>query len=190
MYDLSREKHWIVLYLLITFCLDSIASGVGPTEVVLWENPGYSGYSYSYAIDPNDRLATKDVYQVHGLDNIISSVEVGSEVKVAFYRHSIFCGPSKVFEGNVSYVGDYWNDQMSSLIIFSKDYVVPPGVRLSETDPNTITGFEPVSQFFPLIEYKGSRNEETEYWDLRTDYYGYPYDDPDFEYVLIQGDGS
>jgi|GEM_PF-6858246 len=188
MHDLSREKHWIVLYLLITFSLDSIASGVGPTEVVLWENPGYSGYSYSYAIDPNDRLATKDVYQVGALDNIISSVEVGSEVKVTFYRHSIFCGPSKVFEGDVSFVGNYWNDQMSSLIIFSKDYAAPPGVRLSETDPNTITGFEPVSQFFPLIEYKGSRNEETEYWTLRTDYYGYPYDDPDFEFVLIQGD--
>jgi len=125
---------------------------------------------------------------VGALDDVISSVEVGSEVKVAFYRHSIFCGPSKIFEGNVSDLGDYWNDQMSSLIVFSKDYVAPPGVRLSETNPNTITGFEPVSQFFPLIEYKGSRNEKTEYWTLRTDYYGYPYDDPDFEFVLIQGD--
>ena len=71
MHDLSREKHWIVLYLLITFSLDSIASGVGPTEVVLWENPGYSGYSYSYAIDPNDRLATNDVYQVGALELIL-----------------------------------------------------------------------------------------------------------------------
>ena len=117
MHDLSREKHWIVLYLLITFGLDSVASGVGPTEVVLWEDPGYSGPSFNYSINTNRGDATQDIYAVFALNDKISSVEVGSDVKVAFYRHNFFCGPSKVFEGSVPYLGNYWNDQMSSLII-------------------------------------------------------------------------
>jgi len=175
MHDLSREKHWIVLYLLITFGLDSVASGVGPTEVVLWEDPGYSGPSFNYSINTNRGDATQDIYAVFALNDKISSVEVGSDVKVAFYRHNFFCGPSKVFEGSVPYLGNYWNDQMSSLIIFSKDYDFPPGVILSETAPNTVTGFEPETQFFPLIEYIGETNEETAYYDIRTDYTGYPY---------------
>ena len=188
MHDLSREKHWIVLYLLITFGLDSVASGVGPTEVVLWEDPGYSGPSFNYSINTNRGDATQDIYAVFALNDKISSVEVGSDVKVAFYRHNFFCGPSKVFEGSVPYLGNYWNDQMSSLIIFSKDYDFPPGVILSETAPNTVTGFEPETQFFPLIEYIGETNEETAYYDIRTDYTGYPYNNLDFEYVIIQGD--
>ena len=77
MHDLSRQNHWIALYLLITFSLDSIAAGVGPTEVILWENPGYSGLNYSYDIDPNKNRATADIYSVFALDNIISSMEVG-----------------------------------------------------------------------------------------------------------------
>ena len=179
MFDVAKQKQMIMLYLLITLSLNSIALGVESNEVIFYEDPGFSGYSFNWSLEPGMRHLTSETFYGYP-----SSIEVGSDVKVAVYRHLAFCGPSAVFEDSTSYVGNYWNDEISSFIIFPKDQALPLGVKFSDTDPYTVSGSESVSQFFSLPDYL--------YLDER--YYGedfctFVYDEPDYKYVLIQGDG-
>ncbi len=48
MCDLGKQNHMIMIYLLIIFCLNSIASGVGPNEVIIWDAANFHGISYSW----------------------------------------------------------------------------------------------------------------------------------------------
>ncbi|MCJ7444931.1 MAG: hypothetical protein MUO26_10445 [Methanotrichaceae archaeon] len=159
--------------------MNSVASGVAPNEVIVWVDAGFHGDSYSMTLEPGMRHRL-----VHGfpgwLNDAISSIEVGSNVKAAVYRRSYFSGNSRVFGDSVSYAGDYWNDAISSIVIFPKEQADPSGVILSDTAFNTITGYEPVSEFFPLPE--NLNDKEALYPILFDDI------NNNAEYVLIQGD--
>jgi hypothetical protein len=85
----------------------------------------------------------------------ISSIEVGSEVKVAVYWDGPFCGPSKVLEGSVDHL-DSWDNEISSLIVFPKAQVDPLGVILNSEEFHGVYGYVsggPRVQFFPLPMY-------------------------------------
>lgn len=126
--------------------------GVGPREVIVWEHAGFGGDRLSWTLEPDMRHRVVHVLPSWTNDSI-SSIEVGVDVKVAVYRHSSFAGPSRIYGEGVSYVGDYWNDEISSLIVFPRDLEDPLGVVLSEVGFATVTGYERTIQFFPLPEF-------------------------------------
>jgi hypothetical protein len=155
MVNLSKQKHRIILYLLITFYLASIASGVRPNDVAVWDEANFKGLAKSWTLDPGNRqmcvwhLLGTNVYKK------ISSIEVGENVNVVVFRLENFAGPYTIFDSSVHWVGKYWDNAINSLIVFPKGQAYPLGVTLSETAPNTISGGynpEPTSQFFPLPE--------------------------------------
>lgn len=150
MYDFGRQKFMIVLYIVTAFCLNPIVSSVESNEVIFYEDPYFSGYPSNHSLKPGMIQLSYDYFDMH-----TSSIEVGSDVKVAVFRHLGFSGPSKIFEKSTNYVGDYWNDEIKSFIVIPKDQAVPLGVKMSDTAPNTVTGYEPVSQFFPAPDYLG-----------------------------------
>lgn len=178
MCDIAEHKHMIILYLPVMLSLIPVAFGVESNEVIFYEDPGFSGYSFNWNLEPGmSQLSYETFY------GKTSSIEVGSDVKVAVFRHIVFCGPSRVFQDTISYVGDYWNDEISSFIVFPKDQAVPLGVKMSDTAPNTVTGYEPVSQFFPAPDYFNTADRVYSRIFLNL-----VYDEPEYEYVLIQGD--
>ena len=103
------------------------------------------------------------VVDLGSLNDEISAIQVGSEVRVAVYRHQGFAGSSTVFSSDTHSVGGYWNDEISSLIVFpkrlgSRTLDAPLGISLGEASCYTVTGYSPVRAFYPLPE----REKETE----------------------------
>jgi hypothetical protein len=152
MFQRDNLKHCVRIAVLGASLLWGLAVfGVGPQEVIVWEHSGYGGDHLSWTLEPHMRHRL--VSALPGWANdMISSLEVGAAVKVAVYRHSSFAGPSTIYSGETAYVGDYWNDEISSLIVFPADLVDPLGVLLSEVGFATVTGYERTIQFFPLPE--------------------------------------
>lgn len=148
----ALERVGVLLGSSVTVILIGVAVlGIGPREVIAWEHSGFSGAHMSWTLEPGmeHRL-------VPGIpewfNDEISSFQVGSEVRVAAYRHGAFAGPCIVYPSDAERLSGYWNDEISSLIVFpgTRDY--PSGVVLSDTAFNTVTGYEPERQFFPVPE--------------------------------------
>lgn len=164
---------------LVIVLLTGVAvSGIGPTEVVAWEHSGFSGAHMSWTLEPGmTHRLIPDIPE--WFNDEISSFQVGSEVRVAAYRHGAFAGPTIVYSADADGLTGYWNDEISSLIVFPREHGVPLGIVLSDTAFNTVTGYEPRRQFFPLSE----RSEQCEA--------SYPslgdYMNDEAQYVLVQG---
>ena len=182
MIDVGRQRYRALLILVVLFGLNMVVQAAEPNEVIVWENSGFQGQHYSWTMeqDLRHRLVPHFAQLPEWLNDGISSIEVGSKVKVITYRHGDFAGPSKIYEGEISSLSNYWNDEISSLIIFPRNLVGPLGVVLSDTAFNTVTGYEPNHQFFPLPEYLKDKEELYPGLD--------DYMNDKAEYVLIQGD--
>ena len=166
------------VFLAVVGAVGAATFAVGPWEVVAWEHTGFSGAHVAWTLEPGMRHSL-----VPGLpgwfNDEISSLQVGAEVRVAVYRHSAFAGPSELYSLSSETVGGYWNDEISSLIVYAKAWDRPLGVLLSDTAFNTVTGYEPTHQFFPLPE----RLDQAEaLYPTLGDYMN-----DEVEYVLIQG---
>jgi len=170
-------KSILISFVILSLC--GLVSAVDPNQVILWEHSQFYGDKYSWTLEPGMRHRLIDHFPGSANDQI-SSIEVGSNVKVITYRHADFAGPSKVYQGQTESLSGYWNDQISSLIIFPKSQAAPQGVILSDTAFNTVTGYEPVHQFFPLPEDLKLKSQV--YNDLDD------YINDKAEYVLLQGD--
>lgn len=126
------------------------ASELGGRTVILWEHPGFTGRNMVWEVDPS--LRHKLVPELPGwFNDRTSSIQVGRELNVALYRHANYAGASTVYtvSGNMT---SYWNDAVSSLVIFLKGLSQPQGVVISDTGFNTVTGYERRTQFFPIPE--------------------------------------
>jgi len=178
---MSRVNRCCVLssvFLAVILVVGVAALAVGPWEVVAWEHAGFSGAHMVWALEPGMRH--KLVPELPGwFNDEISSLQVSAEVRVVVYRHNAFAGPSKIYSSDSEAVGGYWNDEISSLIVYPKALNKPLGVLLSDTAFNTVTGYEPTGQFFPLPEPLDQA--ETLYPTLGD------YMNDEAEYVLIQG---
>ena len=174
----GRKNNYILISLII-LSLSGLVSAVDPNQVIVWEHSHFYGDSYSWILEPGMRHRLVGHFP-GSLNDQISSIEVGSNVKVITYRHADFAGPSKVYQGQVESLSGYWNDQISSLIIFPKAQAAPLGVIMSDTAFNTVTGYEPVHQFFPLPEDPELKSQA--YADMDD------YINDKVEYVLLQGD--
>jgi hypothetical protein len=158
--------------------IDAAVLGVGPREVIAWEDAGFSGRHMSWTLEPGMRQRLiPDIPE--WFNDEISSFQVGSEVRVAAYRHSAFAGPYVVYSSDTGGVSNYWNDEISSVIVFPKEQAYPLGVVLSDTAFNTVTGYEPTRQFFPLPE--SLEQSEALYPSLGD------YMNDEAQYVLVQG---
>lgn len=152
MADPGNQKP-LITYLLLIYCLSSVASGVGPNEVIVWREGDFSGDYWSFTLDPEMRHLL--VRFLGGwYTNGISSIEIGSNVKLAVYRERYFGGQSRVFENSVRHVSDHWKMPIDSIIVFPRAQADPLGVVLRDLAFNTITGTgnAPAMQFFPLAE--------------------------------------
>jgi hypothetical protein len=150
MQDAKKLYGLIIVGLLVILLWTPVVLGVGPYEVIVRDE----GKSLSWSLEPTMRHKLIPVLP-NDWNDVISSIEVGSEVKVAVYQHANFCGPNRVFVGSVNYLG-WWNDEISSLIVFPKTQANPLGVVLRSEQFNTVYGSagEGVrTQFFPLPMY-------------------------------------
>ncbi len=103
-----------------------------------------------WEVDPS--LRHKLVPELPGwFNDRTSSIQVGSELNVVLFRHANYSGASTVFtvSGEMS---SYWNDAVSSLVIFPETLTQPLGVVISDSGFNTITGYERRLLFFPIPE--------------------------------------
>ena len=152
---------------------------VAPNEVILWQHSNFQGHSLSWKLE--DGMRHHLVTALAGWSNdMVSSIEVGANVRVAVYRHTNFRGPSSVVSETVDSLGSYWNDEISSLIVFPRSLDAPRGVVLSEVGFNTYTSYEPAIQFFPLPE--SIRDTEAAYPSLGD------YMNDKATHLLLQGD--
>ncbi len=128
---------------------------VEPNEVIAYEHDNFVGEYRSWKLEPNMRQ--RNVKSLgEGFNDIISSVQVGSDVEAVFFDDSNFGGDNYGFyKGNLKDVG-IGNDCFSSLIIVPKGQHIF-GISLGKYGPNTLLGGGKADpkQFFPIPQYKG-----------------------------------
>lgn len=84
---------------------------VEPMRVMLFQHANYGGASQSFG------PGRYDVNQLKVGNDQASSVLVPPGYRVTVFQHAGFKGTKKVFTGDASYVGNDFNDQVSSLIV-------------------------------------------------------------------------
>jgi hypothetical protein len=86
-------------------------------EVTIYEDANFQGKSATLGVGQYD-------WGQLGIENdTLSSVRVPIGMTVRLFEHAHFQGRSKSFEGDVSYVGDDFNDITSSIIVMN---IIPP----------------------------------------------------------------
>ena len=157
---MSRERRSrTTLLATIVFCVAGLAvavagnGGVDPYEVVVWQHADFTGQHQSWQLEGSMRHRL--VTDLGWFDERISSIQVGSGVRIAVFRFPGFAGPSAVFSSDVHSLSDYWNDVISSVVIFPRSYGnatlnYPLGVTLSEVSCYAVTGYTPARSFYPL----------------------------------------
>ena len=127
----------------------SYPAGVDPNEVIVYEHVNFVGEYMRFKIEPGMRH--KLVPNLGGMDNRISSIQVGSKVAVIGFKYKNF------IEGAMDTV--FWNsnknlhesglgDTFSSLIVYPKECGnLPVGAYLIDH-----RAFSHRRQFFPLPE--------------------------------------
>jgi hypothetical protein len=87
---------FLIIAFLLVFPFQS-RGGTDPYQVVVWEHPNFNGSSTSWKLEPGMRYRL--VSRVGPLNDRISSIQVGSMIKVAVYKHAFFRGSfrSKTF---------------------------------------------------------------------------------------------
>ncbi|UCF09935.1 MAG: hypothetical protein JSW65_07710 [Candidatus Bipolaricaulota bacterium] len=148
----------VALCVAVSFDLKAVADGgVNPYEVVIWQHVNFTGQRQSFRLE--DSMRHRLVTDLGWFDERISSIQVGSEVRVAVFRFPGFAGPADIFSANVHSLSDYWNDAISSLIVFPRKYghttlERPLGVYLHEETCWKVAGYTsghgPVRAFYPL----------------------------------------
>jgi hypothetical protein len=140
-----------------------------PDEIIVYEHANYVGNYYVFRLEPGMRQ--KLVPDLKNFNDVISSIQVGSQVGVMVFEHGGFrdeqSGSGVLSEINPSF-GTYddslkvlpgkFNDSISSLIVFRKGQEVM-GVMLYDQHWDA-----EYSQFFPLSELE--IDTETKYSGL------------------------
>ena len=171
-----KRELWLVGLLVV--CLGVSAVAVGPNEVVAWTAAGFQGTSMSWTLESHMRHRL--VSSLPGnMNDVISSLEIGSNVAVFIFKHVNFGGWAVVYSAS-SDIYPYMNDETSSLIIYPKSQDGPYGVELSDRPyTNSVTNKIPNRWFFPLPENAGHTEAEYPLIDGQIN--------DDAEYVLFQG---
>ena len=148
---------WMVGLLVV--CIGLSVAAVGPNEVIAWTAAGFQGTSMSWTMESHMRHRLVASLPGH-MNDVISSLEIGSNVAVFIFKHANFGGFAVVYSASND-VYSYMNDETSSLIIFPKSQDGPYGVELSDRKyTNSVTNKIPNRWFFPLPENAGHTEAE------------------------------
>ena len=124
-------------------------------EVIVYERYSHGGRSESYYLEENMRHKLVD-FVGWGLNDRISSIRVGYRVGVLVFFHRDFHGRAQIIYNSISNLDHTFNDEISSLIVFDRDYGEPMGVLLGQgpVQQNYLyDGYFPEqSRFYPLDE--------------------------------------
>ncbi|NUO82234.1 hypothetical protein HUU05_19350, partial [candidate division KSB1 bacterium] len=82
-------------------------------RITLYEHSGYRGRSLSYG---KGFVGYTQLNQ-HGFNDLISSISIPESLQVKVYQHANRGGDSTTFTSSTSYVGNSWNDRISSMDI-------------------------------------------------------------------------
>lgn len=112
-----HHKYYIIVASILAIWLllirkEAFFGKIGRTSVKMYEDKAYGGKS----LDINSMGSYKDISTLFdGRDNTVSSMIVSPGYKVIFYDEKNFKGtPGEFTEGRYEYIGDYWNDKISS----------------------------------------------------------------------------
>ena len=124
-------------------------------EVIVYERYNHGGRSESYQLPENMRHRLVD-FVGWGLNDKISSIRVGYRVGVLVFFHKDFQGRAQIINNSMSSIDPAFNDEISSLIVFDRDFGEPMGVWLGQgpaQERDFYDGRYPeASRFYPLPE--------------------------------------
>jgi hypothetical protein len=146
--------------MLLLFSARALAwTNAAPNEAIFFDDPDFQGPSLIVRLEPGMRQALKPA--LGALDNKISSMIVGENVKVLVFTDPAFRGAVRMYDYTIAdHMPD--NNQISSLIVCPKD-VAPQGVlfiqkRISEIKTSSKRPWHYITGkgiFFPLPESAG-----------------------------------
>jgi len=174
---------------------------VDPYEIIVYEHANFVGKYMRFKLEPGMRQKLVPVLPSE-MNDIISSIQVGSKVAVAVFwdanfenisgrrlmpggRHTLICPEivDPIYNSNGALSCS--NDVISSLIVFPKEMIQPMGVMLSDRGL-----YDSGDKFFPLPErldqtearysYLGNMNDDANTVTL------YPYDPKSPAYGKVQ----
>ena len=203
--DMARTKRRIMIMtrmiihvgiILLLFSSQALAwTNAAPNEAIFFDDPQFQGPSLTVRVEPGMRQALKPA--LGALDNKISSLIVGENVKVLVFTDPAFRGAVRMYDYTIAdHMPD--NDQISSLLVCPKE-VSPQGVlfiqkRISEIKTSSKRPWHYITGkgiFFPLPE--SARESEAKFplvapdWDKVRYVYVAPgveaefFSDPDFK---------
>ncbi len=136
------------------FFFPAAVVAVEPNEVIAYEHYNFVGANRSWKLEPDMRQRNVESLGAD-FNDIVSSVQVGSDVEAVFFEDVNFGGHNYGFyKGNLNDVG-IGNDCFTSLIIVPKGQHIL-GASLNKYGPNTLLGggLHADMQFFPIPQYK------------------------------------
>jgi hypothetical protein len=119
-----------------------LGSGAGPYEVVAYRDPGFKSFAAAWESPPVELQRQVDLWSpATGLNDQISSIEIGSQVKAWVFEHD-YWGRRLMVSSSAANLGNMDNC-ISSLIITDQHAAEPWGVYVT-------SGGTPVVKFFPF----------------------------------------
>lgn len=132
---------------------------LGDFDLIIHEHSNYRGRSEQYTLGENQRHLIVN-FVGWGLNDRISSFELGRGVGVAFFRDRDLRGPVAVYNSSSALIDSDINDKISSLILFDLDRGGPLGVWIGErANPDDIFNFNfgGKVRFYPMPQQNWDR---------------------------------
>lgn len=98
-------------------------------EVAVYEHVNFVGNQRIYALEPGMRQKLVWILP-NDIDRMISSIQVGAKVGVMFFTGVHFRDEGNATLQSISQLPPEYNDKISSLIIFPKEWKAPLGVEM------------------------------------------------------------
>ena len=98
-------------------------------EVAVYEHINFVGNQRIYALEPGMRQKLVWILP-NDIDRMISSIQVGAKVGVMFFTGVNFRDEGNVTLQSISQLPPEYNDKISSLIVFPKEWKAPLGVEM------------------------------------------------------------
>lgn len=133
--------------------------------IIMYADANYSGKSATFGVG---QYNMSDMINKGIANDSISSIKVPLGYKLTVFRDINFTGDTKVFSADSSYVGNDWNDQVTSFIVEEASYYIynkHSGLVLDIKDANRDNGAN-------LIQYT-KNNGEWQQWKVTSVGNGY-----------------
>jgi len=125
-------------------------------EVAVYEHINFVGNQRIYALEPGMRQKLVWILP-NDIDKMISSIQVGAKVGVMFFTGVNFRDAGNATLQSIYQLPPAYNDKISSLIVFPKEWLAPMGVEMvgiksKSGQPANVNWTQVVCRFFPAPE--------------------------------------